>query len=596
MHFLHSALLLAAVPLTVSAEPDSLTARETRNLSALARLAGDVKYFYPNRHTARLSWETVLVHSIPAVRRARTDAALAHTLDSLLRPLAPEIRFSIVKAPTSPTPFLPTSTGPYYFWEHHSLGLDKTGLPVVRLMLKLAGIPYTSSIQATSGPVADSLFSGAHQYFEALTDSVQLALPLLLTGAQHQQRLSGRPKRRVRRLSAATPEQRLATVLLTWNIIRHFYPYRAVLERARWESALPAALQQAAQASTEAELLAACRTLLARLPDRHVAIGPKTRTGLRIVNPPWALQLAWIEEQVVVRQVPAALQAAVAQGSVLTHVHNRPVGLLLDSLQTHMPATSAAVARQLATEQLLTTIAATAPVATFTFRDSLGRSASTQWIFRQLRGNFYNQAPPVQELAPGLVYLDAARLRYTDFQRALPQLQAARGVVVDLRQRPHYDLLRILPHFTQTPLLMDSLAMPVLRQPAFQHADFAGEKSSWKSPQLPLVAAPKVFLIGQHTYSYGETITELVRRYQLGQLLGQTTGGANGEMNFAAIGRAYLLSWTGRRVISRSGSYQGRGIAPEEAVRPTLRQVAAGHDAEVQRAVELLLQKSGGAP
>ncbi|MET4105930.1 S41 family peptidase [Hymenobacter sp. UYP22] len=589
MHFLHSALLLAALPLATLAASKPLTARETRNLSALTKLVGDVKYFYPNRHTARLSWETVLVRSIPAVRRARTDATLARTLDSLLRPLAPEIRFTIGTLAAAPNSFASLGARPYHFWEHHSLGQDKTGLPVARLMLKLAGIPYASTIRVASGAVADSLFpSGQRQYTTALTDSVQLELPLVLTEAQYRQRLSYRLRRRVRRLSATTSEQRLATVMLTWNILQHFYPYRAVLEQAQWEVALPAALQQAAQASTEAELLAACRTLLAHLPDRHVAIGPKTRTGLRIVDPPWALQLALVEGQVVLRQVPAALRPTATRGTVLTHVNGQPVGGLLDTLQTRIPATSPAVARQLASEQLLTSLATKAPAATFTLRDSLGRSTTAHWTFRQLRGSLYNQAPPVQELAPGLVYVDATRLRYSDFERDLPQLQAAQGVVIDLRQRPHYDLLRILPHFTEQPLLTDSLAMPVLRQPGFEHPTYLGDKPARKLPQLPFIAAPKVFLVGPHTYSYGETITELVRRHRLGVLLGQTTGGTNGEMNFAAIGRAYLLSWTGRRVVSRGSSYQGEGIAPDEVVTPTLRQVAAGQDAEVERAVELL--------
>ncbi|RSK49986.1 S41 family peptidase [Hymenobacter rigui] len=590
MNFLRSGvLLLLALPLASSALPTPLTARETRNLTALTKLVGNVKYFYPNRHTAHLSWETVLVRSIPAVRRARTDAALARTLDSLLRPLAPEIRLLLPGSPAAPAGPATTNAGSYYFREHHSLGQDKTGLPVARLMLKLAGIPYASTIRAATRAVADSLFpNGQRRYTAELTDSVRLALPLVLPAAQYRQRLVYRPGRRVRRLSATTAEQRLATVILTWNIIQHFYPYRAVLEQVRWEAALPVALQQAAQATTEAELLAACRTMLAHLPDRHVAIGPKTRTGLRIVDPPWALQLALVEGQVVLRQVPAALQPTVARGSILTHVNGRPVGNLLDTLQTRIPATFPAVARQLAAEQLLTNLATRAPAASFTFRDSLGRSTDIRWTLQQLRGSLYNQAPPVRELAPGLVYLDATRLRYSDFQRVLPQLQSAQGLIIDLRQRPHYDLLRILPHFSRQPLLTDSLTMPVLRQPAFNQAEFAGEKSDRKMPQLPFIAAPKVFLVGPHTYSYGETVAEVVRRHRLGALLGQPTGGTNGEMNFAAIGRAYLLSWTGRRVVSRSGSYQGKGITPDEVVTPTLRQVATGQDADVQRATELL--------
>jgi len=589
MRFLFPLLLLLPALPAAAAPPDSLTAHETRNLAALAQSVGSVKYFYPNHHTARVSWETVLVRSIPAVRRARTDAALARTLDSLLRPVAPEIRLRLHTAAAEPAGFAPMGTGSVYFWEHHGLGLDKAGLPVVRLMLKLAGIPYASTIRAASGAAADSLFPNEQRrYTAALIDSVRLEVPLVLTAAQYRQRLSYHLGRRVRRLSARTPEQRLATVMLTWNIPQHFYPYRVVLAQAQWEAALGPALQQAAKATSEAELLAAVRTLLARLPDRHVAIGPKTRTGLRIVEPPWALRLVLAEDQVVVQQVPTRLRAQVVPGDVVTHVNGRPVAHWLDSLQLMQPATTPAVARQLATGQLLSHLAAAAPAATFTLRDSLGHSTDLRWTFRQLRGSLYHQMPPVRELAPGLLYVDAARLRYTDFRRALPQLQVARGLVVDLRQRPHYDLLRILPHFSPQPLVSDSLTTPVLRQPAFRQAAFEGDVSEVRLPQVPLVAAPVVFLVGPHTYSYGETVAELVQRHRVGILLGQPTGGTNGEMNFAAIGRAYLLSWTGRRVVARGQPYQGTGLTPDIVVVPTRRQLARQQDAELLRALEWL--------
>lgn len=589
MRFLSLLFLLLPTQPTTATEPDSLTVREAHYLAALAQVVGTVKYFYPNRHTARVSWETVLVRGIPAVRQVRTEAALARTLDSLLRPVAPAVR--ITEATAAPPPEgLATDAGPVYFWEHHSLGRDKTGLPVVRLMLKLAGIPYRSTIRKQAADsVASRLFPNEQRrYMVALTDSVRLQMPLVLTAAQYRQPLAFRLQHRIRRLSAGTLEQRLATIMLTWNIIRHFYPYRTVLDRAQWDTVLPGALQQAARATSEAELLAACRTLLARLPDRHVAIGPKTRTGLRIVDPPWALRLVLAEGQITVQQVPPLIRAQVAPGTIVTHVNGRPTAYWLDSLQTMLPATSRAVARQLAAEQLLTHLAATAPAATFTLRDSLDHSTSARWTFRQLRGSLYHQLLPVREVAPGMVYLDAARLRYADFRRTLPQLQAARGLIVDLRQRPHYDLLRILPHFSGQPLLSDSLTTPVLRQPAFRQAAFEGETSAARPAQVPFVATPLVFLVGPHTYSYGETVAELVQRHQMGVLLGQPTGGTNGEMNFAAIGRAYLLSWTGRRVVARVQPYQGTGLRPEIFVLATRRQLAHEQDAELLQALEWL--------
>ncbi|TGD77128.1 S41 family peptidase [Hymenobacter wooponensis] len=582
--------LLFLLPALATAAPDTLTPRETRNLTALGQAAGAIKYFYPNRHTAQVSWETILVRSIPAVRRAPTDATLAVTLDSLFRTLAPAAHITAGPAVPSQTGLAQAGTGPFYYWEHQGLALDKKGLPVVRAMFQLGGLSYSSTIRAAEGPEADKLFQGQQHYTVRLLDSLSLTFPLLLPRAQYQQRLPYQPGRSVPRLSAATSAQRLTTVLLSWNILQHFYPYRAVLDSARWQQALPLALQHAARATTEAELLTACRTMLAKLPDRHVAISPKTRTGLHVISPPWALQLRLIEEQVVVQQVPPNLAPQLLPGAVLTHVNSQPVAALLGQLQGTIPATSSAVARQLATEALLTYVSAGASSARFTFRDAQEHEQTYTLAFRKLRGSMYHQPPVVREVAPGIYFLDAARLRYPDFLRALPQLQAARGVIIDLRQRPSYDLLRVLPHFSAHPLLPDSTATPVLRQPNFTQATFLGSASRPIVAQPPLLTARKVFLTGPHTYSYGETVAELVRRHQLGVLLGQTTGGTNGEMNFAAIGRVYQLSWTGRRIVGRGQPYQGTGLAPDIAVQPSLSHIVQGQDAELLRAVEWLQQ------
>ncbi|MFD2787515.1 S41 family peptidase [Hymenobacter rubripertinctus] len=580
-------LLLTHSNLTVAspAPPDTLTARETRNLTALARAVGDLKYFYPNRHTARVSWETVLTRAIPAVRHAPTDQALAATLDRLLRPLAPGCRLAIGTG-TAILPAPPAAAG--FYWEHRGLGLDKAGLGLVTGLMRLGGLHYESRIEAVSATETAAAFPDGPTYTEALTDSVHLTLPLVLTAAQHRLRLRYRPGRRVRQLSAATPEQRMATVMLTWNIIRHFYPYQAVLDRAGWTEALPAALEQAGRATTETELLAAVRRLLARLPDRHLSFSPLTRTGLHLTAPPLALELAWADSAVVVHRVPAGLASAVAPGAVLTHLNGQPAGPLLEALRRTIPATSPTVARQLAARQLLPELAATAASAAFTLRDSLGRTRTQTWAFRQLRGSHSEPLGPVREVAPGIVYLDATRLRYADFRRALPQLQAAGALVVDVRRRPHYDLLRILPHFTAEPLLSDSIATPLLHQPNFGHPGWLATASSPILPQLPLLTAPKVFLTGPDTYSYGETVATLVRNNRLGVLLGQATGGTNGEMNFVSIGRAYELTFTGRRVLPQGEVYQGRGLTPDLPVMPTPSPIGRPLDATLQQAIEWL--------
>jgi C-terminal processing protease CtpA/Prc len=191
-------------------------------------------------------------------------------------------------------------------------------------------------------------------------------------------------------------------------------------------------------------------------------------------------------------------------------------------------------------------------------------------------------------LPDSLVYLDASRLQYADFVRQLPALQHARGLIVDLRQRPAYGMQLALAHWASAPLRGDWLATPVLHAPNFAAATYDSARSTMAA-QLPHLATSTVFLIGPDTFSYGETLVELIRHYRLGVLLGQPTGGTNGEMNFVNVGHHYRLSWTGRRVCNRDGRpYQGQGIAPDVAVRPTLATIQRPEDAALQQAIAYL--------
>ncbi|RZK24849.1 MAG: hypothetical protein EOO63_16855, partial [Hymenobacter sp.] len=207
--------------------------------------------------------------------------------------------------------------------------------------------------------------------------------------------------------------------------------------------------------------------------------------------------------------------------------------------------------------------------------------------FRQLRLP-PNRAGAFRTLPDSLVYLDAARLQYADFVRQLPALQRARGLIVDLRQRPAYQMQAALAHWALGALQSDWFATPVLHAPDFAAATYDSVRSV-AAPRLPHLATRTVFLIGPDTFSYGETLVELIRHYHLGLLLGQPTGGTNGEMNVVSIGHHFRLSWTGRLVGNRDGQpYQGQGIRPAIEVHPTLAAIEQQQDAALQQAIAYL--------
>jgi hypothetical protein len=548
-----------------------------QRLVLLAQLAGSVRYFYPSQATNRADWQAFYADAIPRLLQAPA-AAFGDSLQRIVAAVAPGV---VLHAPTAgPLASTWPATGPLYRWEHHSLDLDKQGLGLAPVLMRLAHLPFASRLV----PVTPAMAPLPATYTLPLGDSLVATIPLVLPAA----RVPIAFRKRVRRFRVTQPAQRLALVMQTWSVLQQFYPYRDRLAQVGWLAALPAALRAAAAAQTDQALLVAGQELVARLGDRHVQLSRQTRTGLYITPPDFALAFELLPDsgRPVVARAAGKWATIFPVGSTLEQVNGQPIEEVIDSLQRQTSAATSSAARQLAVHQLLRYFWQQSPAVQLTVRTEAGVQRQAV-AFRQLRLP-PSRAGAMRALPDSLVYLDAARLQYADFVRQLPALQRARGLIVDLRQRPAYGMQLALAHWATTRLQGDWLATPVLHAPNFAAATYDSVRNT-AAARLPHLGPPTVFLIGPGTFSYGETLVELIRHYRLGVLLGQPTGGTNGEMNFVNIGRHYCLSWTGRRVCNRDGQpYQGQGIAPDVVARPTLATVRQQQDAALQQAIAYL--------
>lgn len=573
-------LATASRPLPLPAPPAStLTPQQLQNLVLFTRLAGSVRYFYPNQATSRADWQAFYVAAIPRLLRAPTQGAFIDTLRRTFAAIAPGV---VIQGPDNspPAPTL-AAAGRSYRWEHHSLNLDKQGLGLVAVMMRLARLPFASRLVVATAATTPLPAT----YTLPLSNSTVAIIPLVLPAAQAYAPIAFR--QRSRRFRVAQPAQRLAVLMQAWNVLQQFYPYREHLQQADWPAALQAGLLAANAAQTDPALLVAGQQMVARLRDRHVQLSRQTRTGLYLTPPDFALAFELlVDGRTVVARAHGKWKATFPLGSTLEQVNGQPIKHVLDSLQRQTSAVNDAVARQLVVHHLLRYFWQSSPTVQLTVRTGETRH-SYPVAFRQLRLP-PSRAGAFQALADSLVYLDAARLQYAEFVRQLPALRQARGLIVDLRQRPAYGMQAALAHWTAGAVHSDWFVTPVLQAPDFAAATYDSVRSV-TAARAPHLATRTVFLIGPDTFSYGETLVELIRHYHLGLLLGQATGGTNGEMNFASIGHHFRLSWTGRLVRNRDGQpYQGRGIAPNIEVRPSLAAINQQQDAALQQAIDYL--------
>ena len=179
------------------------------------------------------------------------------------------------------------------------------------------------------------------------------------------------------------------------------------------------------------------------------------------------------------------------------------------------------------------------------------------------------------EISPGVYYIDFNSLSATAWSALLPTLQRASASIFDFRGYLSSGAFASLANLTNDTLLAPRMEIPLvgprgLQQPATQ----------WSiRPALPRLTAPVVVLTDGQSMSAVETFLQIVHDNHLGYVVGEPSGGTNGNINYFYVPGGFRVQFTGMRVIGADGtSIQGRGILPDEIVHPTLEGVRSGRD------------------
>jgi C-terminal processing protease CtpA/Prc len=86
-----------------------------------------------------------------------------------------------------------------------------------------------------------------------------------------------------------------------------------------------------------------------------------------------------------------------------------------------------------------------------------------------------------------------------------------------------------------------------------------------------------------------------VEHYRLGEIVGQPTAGANGNVNYFTLPGGYNVFWTGMRVLKHDHSQHHLiGIRPTVPARRSLKGVRQGRDELLEKALEIIGNKGGG--
>jgi Peptidase family S41 len=194
----------------------------------------------------------------------------------------------------------------------------------------------------------------------------------------------------------------------------------------------------------------------------------------------------------------------------------------------------------------------------------------------------------VDEIRPGIFYIDIGRVNDADFRAALPRLEKARGIIFDFRGYPRQiGPETFFSHLIDRPVTSPQWHIPVFRKPDRKDVAFDRSGEWLLAPQAPYLKAKRAFLIDGRAISYAESCLGIVEHEKLGALVGGPTAGTNGNINPITLPGGYPVIFTGMKVLKHDGSrHHGIGIKPTLPVKRTIAGIAAGKDELLEKAIE----------
>ncbi len=588
-----------------------------KNIETFAKLYGYVRFFHPSEQASKIDWNHFAVYGSKQVEKAKNREELKQILEKLFLPIAPSLAIyhSRDKKTFSLSSITPKDTTgmKVISWQH--LGVKLSDSPIVYNSIRVNRehkIPvgygfgniiqnYTAAARGNKSMMIESktitdparLFDQQPMIGEHINKELGMGLsciiPLALYGTPGYTypTPSGHAFENLvnavnldtaaKEFSANNLYVRLADVVITWNVLQHFYPYFDVV-KTNWGKVLTHTLEKAQYPQTEKDFLFTLREMLVPLQDCQANVYHplvKNQAG-------FPFKVEWLENRVV---ITISRDKQFQRGDIILSIDNVSAGKALLNAEKYMPGSPQWKRNQ--------------SLALFGFGDEntsarfkIKRNEKTIEItavrnFKEQVKEFIRQ--PIQELKDNIYYVDLDQVNLKEFAAMIDKPANARGVIFDARGYVAFEKRNILGYLADQPIRTPIWHFPEVIYPDREKIHYK-DRFGTVLPKTPRIKGKVVFLVHGYTISASETFIGMVEHYRLGEIVGQRTAGTNGNINAFHLPGGYRVFWTGLRVLKQDHSQHHLiGIAPTVPVERTLKGVEQGKDEFLEKAIEIIL-------
>ena len=374
----------------------------------------------------------------------------------------------------------------------------------------------------------------------------------------------------------------LASMIIAWNELQHFYPYFDVID-TNWEQQQRISLQEILSYETGERFDFIFEKMLASLRDGHIYVSKTPNSQAKTRFP---FHVDWIEESVV---VIFSEDNEIKPGDIIRSVDGIPSEDMLRS-QMELISGSGQYKRYRSLQRFAAgDFGSSSTLLLERDGDRVEMKASRKGQ-RQDRSFFEKQnLSEITRLENDIYYVDLDRASMSQIRIKIDEISSATAVIFDLRGYPNsnQNVLRYL--ITEPDTSGQWLQIPKIIYPD-QNNVVGYEKLGWHlKPAKPKIQGEVVFITDARAISNAESVMSFVEHYQLGEIVGQPTAGTNGGVISIYLPNGYSFRWTGVRVLKHDGSQHHLiGIQPTIPVQKTIQGVRKGKDEFLEKAIEIL--------
>lgn len=564
-------LLLILIPFSANClNEESIQNQQIKNLVAFSKSYGYIRYFHPSIESGIINWDNFLLAGIPGIVGCKNNDELKKSLTQLFRPVSDRVSFFSYKpAKNEGQNYQPTDTLSFYQYR----GIKTSDVSYLLFKDYQVKISNNSFIDSS---LFNSIPNYRENYCEQLVSGLFISFPLVRKYDPHKrvndnfyQPISNDPDLPV------TKEQIkiLGDIIAFWNIVQHFYPYHAE-SGMNWEQTLESVVGRALNDPK------------GNHPEKYIfMLGKETKDGhFRVTN--HFRQGFYLPFDVrILNSIPVITESydttLFKKGDVLQTINQKPVAFLIDSLKSYISGSDESVNYRTGNS---------IPWNESSDESKVELLRGTKVISIIVKRAYFERKPKSKFLDKGIYYCNLAD-QNCNMDTLIGIAGNTDAIILDWRNGSGIRLLvhKLFQHMTDDTLKAPFRFMtPEIVYPDHRFETYYEPKQSIP-PLKPGIKTKIVILSSPSNMSYQESIIKDAQRNNLATIVGETTAGASGSINYSTLPSGLEVGWTGMKVINPDGSqHHLKGIKPNIPVTPTLVGLKAGKDEVLDKALEYL--------